>query len=324
MQGIGDVAGNLLEVKMVGTKESDINLFRREGTTMHIGAGEVGLGDRAYIGCEEKGMLPTGNCVPIIVAPPKEAKQNSKKVVHLRQNETHEYRELSEDLKEHLPIIDGHLIRTSLSLNERNFGKFHQIIRSPIERAFSRLHQFKIMKWCPYGEDTTLFLVHLVALADAVQHPQFESDHVKYCPEGRSRPNLSNAHSLAKEALSNEAQRLARIDQLRGRNSRNRKKAEPERKSGRMFAMTQAVKIGEKRLREERSNRVPNDDDSNTDDDSNADDDSNTDTDDTYIHDTDTDDTDTDDTRTNFENAPIDTRSYYDKLNEDLDFFAPL
>lgn len=85
-----------------------------------------------------------------------------------------------------------------------------------------------------------------------------------------------------------------------------------------------AVKIGEKRLREERSNRVPNDDDSNTDDDSNADDDSNTDTDDTYIHDTDTDDTDTDDTRTNFENAPIDTRSYYDKLNEDLDFFAPL
>jgi hypothetical protein len=114
-----------------------------------------------------------------------------------------------------------------LTTNEALANKYIQLIRSPIERFFSRLHQFRFMKWSAYSKNTVTSLVRVAAATVAMDAPQEASRYLSQ-RNNEQRP----APCAAKAALVALGQRLAvtTLD-LRGKNSTKRGRDEPEFKN---------------------------------------------------------------------------------------------
>eukprot|EP00759_Apiculatamorpha_spiralis_P032268 PhF_6_TR33722/c1_g3_i4/m.49515 len=88
-------------------------------------------------------------------------------------------------------------LRTRKLIEEEvKFNKILQLLRSPVERCFSRLHSFRVVKYCPYREEICDLLIYLVCLVDSMT-PQQPSRWL----QKRSQSGQPDDHTVAEEVV---------------------------------------------------------------------------------------------------------------------------
>lgn len=140
---------------------------------------------------------------------------------------------LKDDSCTHPPILTAskQSSKKSPDLISERVKKYLQIIRSPIERLFSRLHVWGILKFSRTSPVNTAKFIHLVILADAIQNPQrpnpdLVTTHTHSIPPTKPVGETAYARAMAaiRHVVSDTNLRL------QGRNSKRRGKNAPSHK----------------------------------------------------------------------------------------------
>ena len=111
------------------------------------------------------------------------------------------------------------------------FAKYLQLVRSPIERTFSRLHSYRIIKWCGLRATLCHQFVHLVALVDSLKcsQPQSQWVHTRESPLQRNEVDPKDVGNATMSLLEQHPE----VD-LRGRASSKRANGAPAFKEARL------------------------------------------------------------------------------------------
>ena len=109
-----------------------------------------------------------------------------------------------------------------LTEGEARANKFLQLVRSPVERAISRLHRFRILKYCPHGEAVTNMMVLVACAADSNESAQVPSQWVH--ERATASPRQSNLQWLHDAHAPLEAMEL---QEFRGHAAGKRKRGAP-------------------------------------------------------------------------------------------------